>query len=159
MLALAMVATLLTASCADANRVAALERAQRARDENTLRVAEESGRMAKQVELLAQRNQQLAEAMERMAGTVASLRERLAQQDQPAVEPQRRERTDRTAAAPRRRNAGDPARPETYPECAWLGKRAISVLLNDDPIAADGFTRMYTELARAAHRRLLEAAG
>jgi hypothetical protein len=44
------------------------------------------------------------------------------------------------------RSNGVTSRPESAAECRWLGRRTILMLLRDDLIAAEGFTRMYATL-------------
>lgn len=126
-LLVALVAALLMTGCADFYRSLGLDERPPGQDDGS-RSAEDNDRRDKQVEALTQKVQQMSDALDRMSKSVAALSDKAAQ--------------DPGADLATRRRAGG-SRPEQSAECAWIGQRTITVLMNDDLIAAESFTRLY----------------
>lgn len=129
----------LTSGCIEAARLTSIEQGDRERDERLQALEQSTVGVDKQKAKRDQEEQRTARMAELLERTVARLDamagERAEQNRQ--LEALRDQLRGPKAAAPRS---------ETAAECRWLGKRAILVLLRDDIIAGEGFTRLYASM-------------
>jgi hypothetical protein len=113
------------------------------REERLAALEKSSGESQKQLQELAEQQKQMLAELERIADATDRL---TAQSD--AAAKLRADQSKALDAALNQARFGRTASPrsESSPECRWLGRRTVLMLLRDDLIAADGFTRMYTTL-------------
>ena len=130
----------LSSGCIEASRLSAIEQGDKERDER-LQALEQSSSAVSNTRKTAndqdeRRTARMAELLERTVARLDTLaNDRVEQSRQ--LDALKEQLRGPKAAGPRS---------ETTAECRWLGKRAMLVLLRDDIIATEGFTRLYTSM-------------
>jgi hypothetical protein len=138
----ALALAVLSSGCLETARMSSAEQADKDREQR-LQTLEE-GNAAIQAKLRI-----LTEQEERRAARVTELLERAgARLDALTNDRAEQGRQLESLRDQIRGIRGTPAGPRTEaaPECRWLGRRAILVLLRDDMIAAEGFIRLYNNM-------------
>ncbi len=134
-----VLAVFLASGCIEASRLASIEQGDRERDER-LQALEQSS-MSGVDKQKAKRDEE-----ERRAARLAELLERTVARLDALASDRAEQSRQLEALREQLRGSKAAARSETAAECRWLGKRAILVLLRDDIIAGEGFTRLYTSM-------------
>ena len=137
------------AGCADMGPFQDRESANRARDERIAAVEKHSAEAEQRMRTLIEEQQRLMTELVQLSSRVAETVERTVKQLD-AAEKARAESAASPALGLGQGKEARPnpvlSRPESAAECRWLGRRTILMLLRDDLIAAEGFTRMYATL-------------
>jgi hypothetical protein len=129
-------------ACADLGTVSQLEKASRAQDQRLATLEQKSSAMDAQLKTIA-------DQQERLLADLGDLNKNLTRnsdQSNKSDKDQSKQIDTLLAQVRALRGSAPGPRPETAPECRWLGRRTILMILRDDMIAADGFTRLYTTL-------------
>jgi len=120
-----------------------------ARDARISKLEKDSGEIREQLQSILEEQRKQVKDLEMLTARISSLADRTVAQ----LEAAERSHADQnkqfdTMVSQGRgyRGALGSPKTESAPECRWLGRRILLVLLRDDLIAADGFTRFYATL-------------
>src|SRR5262249_4390178 len=131
-----------TFGCADAARVSQVEQTSRAQNERLAAVEKKSAATEEQLQTLTEQQERILSDLDQITKTLA----RTTDQSSKADKDQAKQIDTLLAQVRALRGSTAGPKSESAPECRWLGRRTILMILRDDMIAADGFTRLYTTL-------------